>query len=63
MVISRKVRQALILKNGIECEKFTFSDEIRNQVREELNLDHDTLSLVMSVGFLIIKIIFSNRYF
>ena len=29
---------AKILKNGIECDKFSFSSEIRKQIREELNI-------------------------
>ncbi|HGH7173391.1 TPA: glycosyltransferase family 1 protein [Bacillus wiedmannii] len=33
---------AKILKNGIECDKFVFSPEIRWQVRQELQLHQDT---------------------
>lgn len=33
--------KALILKNGIECEKFEFSPKIRDEVRGELKVDDD----------------------
>ena len=33
---------ARILKNGIECDRFAFSSNIRKQVREELQLHEDT---------------------
>ena len=34
-----------ILKNGIEHDKFTFSNEVRQQVRKELKLDQNTFVL------------------
>jgi glycosyltransferase involved in cell wall biosynthesis len=34
-----------ILKNGIECERFTFSPQVRKEVREELNLDKNIFVL------------------
>jgi glycosyltransferase involved in cell wall biosynthesis len=37
--------KAILLKNGIECEKFQFSFYQRNQVRSELQLDNETLVL------------------
>jgi glycosyltransferase involved in cell wall biosynthesis len=39
----RKDGKAIILKNGIESSQFQFSPEIREQVREELNLSSDCL--------------------
>jgi glycosyltransferase involved in cell wall biosynthesis len=35
---AEKARKSMILKNGIECGRFTFSPEIRKQVREELQI-------------------------
>jgi glycosyltransferase involved in cell wall biosynthesis len=36
-------KQVLILKNGIECERFRFSPNIRNKVREKLKITDDCL--------------------
>jgi glycosyltransferase involved in cell wall biosynthesis len=36
-------REAHVLKNGIECEKFVFSSEVRNSVRKELQLGKQSL--------------------
>ena len=33
----KNVEKSILLKNGIEYEQFSFSNEIRKQVREELN--------------------------
>ncbi|MGF9965407.1 glycosyltransferase family 1 protein [Bacillus rhizoplanae] len=44
-----KAGVARILKNGIECDRFMFSPEIRKQVREELQLHQDAL-IVGHVG-------------
>jgi glycosyltransferase involved in cell wall biosynthesis len=41
-LFAKKADQAKILKNGIECDQFAFSEEIRKQVREELHLRHDS---------------------
>ena len=38
----KKSEKPFILKNGIEYEKFAFSNEIRKQVREELILEDET---------------------
>lgn len=48
-LFAEKATTAKILKNGIECDKFTFSPQIRNQVREELQLHQDTF-IVGHVG-------------
>ncbi|MEX2461033.1 MAG: glycosyltransferase family 1 protein [Paenibacillaceae bacterium] len=37
----KKNDQAIILKNGIECDHFSFSAEVRSRVREELRLKQD----------------------
>ncbi|WP_077214403.1 glycosyltransferase family 1 protein [Bacillus dakarensis] len=37
----KRANKALILKNGIECDKFAFSSQVRNEVREELQLGHE----------------------
>ncbi|MFJ8412541.1 glycosyltransferase family 1 protein [Bacillus paramycoides] len=37
-----KATAAKIVKNGIECDRFAFSSNIRKQVREELQLHKDT---------------------
>jgi glycosyltransferase involved in cell wall biosynthesis len=37
----KKNDKAIILKNGIECEHFSFSSEVRSRVREELKLNQD----------------------
>ncbi|MDU0203791.1 glycosyltransferase family 1 protein [Paenibacillus sp. MAH-36] len=37
-----KVVNATILKNGIESDQYVFNSEVRNQVRQELNLSRDT---------------------
>lgn len=41
-LFANQANTALILKNGIECDKFVFSPEIRKQVREELKLTQDS---------------------
>jgi glycosyltransferase involved in cell wall biosynthesis len=38
-----KEDKAMILKNGIECDNFVFSAEVRRQIRQELNLSNDSL--------------------
>lgn len=38
-----KASKALVLKNGIECDKFKFSKSVRKSVREELGINDDTL--------------------
>ncbi|HDX9579212.1 TPA: glycosyltransferase family 1 protein [Bacillus pseudomycoides] len=48
-LFAEKATTAKILKNGIECDKFTFSPQIRKQVREELQLHQDTF-IVGHVG-------------
>lgn len=35
--------KSVILKNGIECDKFSFSQNVREQIREEFNLASDQL--------------------
>ena len=37
-LFEKKANQARILKNGIDCDQFAFSAEVRKQVREELKL-------------------------
>lgn len=37
-----KAHTAQILKNGIDCDKFAFSPNIRKEVREELQIEKDT---------------------
>jgi glycosyltransferase involved in cell wall biosynthesis len=37
-LFQKNADKALILKNGIDCNKFQFSNEIRNKVRKELNI-------------------------
>ncbi|MFD0771217.1 glycosyltransferase family 1 protein [Bacillus sp. CGMCC 1.60114] len=37
-----KATAAKLVKNGIECDRFSFSPNIRKQVREELQLHQDT---------------------
>ncbi|MCR2822039.1 glycosyltransferase family 1 protein [Lederbergia panacisoli] len=37
-LFNKKSNKTMILKNGIEYDKFTYSDDIRKQVRLELNL-------------------------
>ncbi|MDQ0217495.1 glycosyltransferase family 1 protein [Peribacillus cavernae] len=44
-----KEDKAFILKNGIECNKFQFSLDVRNQVRNELKLDEESM-LIGHVG-------------
>ncbi|MEI4828906.1 glycosyltransferase family 1 protein [Bacillus sp. FJAT-53711] len=41
-LFANKANAAKILKNGIECDRFAFSSNIRKQVREELQLHQDT---------------------
>ncbi|MFB4168880.1 glycosyltransferase family 1 protein [Virgibacillus sp. JSM 102003] len=40
-----KSGEAFVLKNGIETDKFKFSQHTRNTIRKELKLDKDTLAL------------------
>lgn len=42
-LFSGRENKAIVLKNGIECEKFEFSPEIRQQVRQELKLNKDSI--------------------
>ncbi|WP_347548660.1 glycosyltransferase family 1 protein [Pseudalkalibacillus hwajinpoensis] len=42
---SKKVKSSIILKNGIEPEQFSYSDQIRKSVREELNIGDKTFVL------------------
>ncbi len=37
-----KADKAMIIKNGIECDRFVFSPEIRSQIREELEIAPDS---------------------
>ncbi len=48
-LFSEESKKALILKNGIEQELFTFSPKIRSQIREELKLD-DGIFVIGHVG-------------
>lgn len=48
-LFKKQSKETFILKNGIECDKFKFSSNVRNQIREELNLDKDSL-IVGHVG-------------
>lgn len=41
-LFSKRSNESLILKNGIECEKFHFSMQIREQIREELTIPSDS---------------------
>jgi len=38
-----KFKEAFVLKNGIECEKFQFSSSIRKQIKKDLQLDRESL--------------------
>lgn len=40
-LFAKKADKAMVLKNGIECDEFAFSAEVRNQVREELELQQE----------------------
>jgi glycosyltransferase involved in cell wall biosynthesis len=40
-LFEKKTDQTIILKNGIESDKFSFSSAVRNLVREELKLEKD----------------------
>ncbi len=40
-----KSRSSTIIKNGIEFEKFSFSKETRNEIREELDISDETFVL------------------
>ncbi|OKL36937.1 glycosyl transferase family 1 [Domibacillus mangrovi] len=42
-LFKNKSKQAIVLKNGIECDKFQFSSDVRNQVRKELKLSNQSL--------------------
>jgi glycosyltransferase involved in cell wall biosynthesis len=44
-LFTNKMNKAMILKNGIESEKFAFSPAIREQVRQELELPSDSYVL------------------
>ena len=44
-LFNEKSSSTQILKNGIEHDKFIFSNEVRKQVREEFNLDDHTFVL------------------
>ncbi|WML45827.1 glycosyltransferase family 1 protein [Neobacillus sp. PS3-40] len=44
-LFKEKSNSSNILKNGIESNRFEFSQEIRQQVREEFQLDHNTFVL------------------
>lgn len=44
-LFANKVSKAMILKNGIETDKFAFSPEIREQVRQELGLSSESYVL------------------
>ncbi|MCY9660261.1 glycosyltransferase family 1 protein [Paenibacillus chondroitinus] len=44
-LFANKVNKAMILKNGIESEKFAFSPEVREQVRQELGLSSESYVL------------------
>lgn len=44
-LFQRSARGTKIVKNGIEVERFTFSNIIRNDVRKELNIKKDTFVL------------------
>jgi len=44
-LFKHEAERATILNNGIEMEKFTFSQHIRKQKRNELNLESDTIVL------------------
>ncbi|PPA69241.1 glycosyltransferase family 1 protein [Jeotgalibacillus proteolyticus] len=37
-LFTKRSAQSLILKNGVECDRFTFSPKIREQMRKSLNL-------------------------
>lgn len=41
----KKAKSTYVLKNGIECEQFSFSEQIRLRVREELNIEDTTIVL------------------
>ncbi|MFY9198791.1 MAG: glycosyltransferase [Acutalibacteraceae bacterium] len=38
----KEKKEVIIIKNGIETEKFLFENQIRNQIRKELKLNEDT---------------------
>jgi glycosyltransferase involved in cell wall biosynthesis len=44
-LFKEKSKLTQILKNGIEYEKFAFSNKVRKQVREEFGLDHNSFVL------------------
>jgi len=44
-LFNKKSSNSVILKNGIEYDKFIFSGDIRKQVRAELNLEENTFVL------------------
>ncbi|WP_429724483.1 glycosyltransferase family 1 protein [Bacillus pacificus] len=44
-LFAKRASEAIILKNGIECDDFLFSVETRNEVRQELQVQEDTFIL------------------
>lgn len=44
-LFKKKSHSTKILKNGIECDKFVFSQRVREEVRRELKLDTNTFVL------------------
>lgn len=44
-----KANEAIIINNGIDVEKFKFSEDKRNKIREELNLD-ENVTLIGHIG-------------
>jgi len=44
-LFKNKADSSKLLKNGIETEKFTFSEKIRDEIREELVVEEDSLVL------------------
>ncbi|MGG2060253.1 glycosyltransferase family 1 protein [Priestia megaterium] len=41
-LFKKQSNETFILKNGIECNKFKFSSNVRNKIREELKLDNNS---------------------
>lgn len=44
-LFKNKADSSKLLKNGIETDKFTFSKNVRDQIRDELGVEHDSLVL------------------
>lgn len=42
-LFAEKEKQAIILKNGIESDKFSFSTDVRRQVRQEMQLAEESI--------------------